>query len=114
MKTWKDKTLKELFGLLDENDAKEIVRQLYNVDQEKTKYWAVKKVEDSYQICVSDIENPEELHPDNSTIIVLTNGLDLYQQNYNFKNTKSRVGNLFITYQFMQELLSKKLETIKV
>lgn len=104
-----EKSNKELFTILTEDDVKEIVRTLHKVDKEKTKYWRIKKTPDSYQICISDIENDENLHPDNSTVIVLTDDLDLYQQGFGLKKTKYRVGNLFITYKFMWDLLSQKI-----
>ena len=107
---FKKKSLKELFLLLTEEDVKLIVMKLLNVEVEKTKHWRVSTTEDSYQVCVSDIENDADLSPTNSTVMVLTDQLDLYQQSYNFKKPKLRVGNLFSTYYFMQELLTQKVE----
>ena len=107
---FKNKSLEELFQLITEEDALKIVRFVHNKLEEETKHWKVKKHFECFKICVSDVE---ELHPNTSTIIVLTDNFDLYTQGTNLKQTKYRVGNLFPTYEFISKMLSQKLELIE-
>lgn len=107
-----NKTNQELFELLTEDEVKEIIGVLWNKPNEDNSLWRIKKTDNEFQVCVSMIEKEEDLVPDNSSVIILTDNLDLYQQGFNLKRTKYRVGNLFNTYKYMFELFTKKMEAV--
>lgn len=112
MFTFNGKTNEELFALLTEDEVKKIVEVLWDKPKENTDLWRIKKTDTEFQVCISKIEKDEDLHPDNSSIIILTDSLDLYQQGFNLRHTKYRVGNLFNTYKYMFELFTKKTESV--
>ena len=101
-------TRKILFSVLTEEDIKQIVLATEPKITD-TKNWLFQKSESAWNVCVTDVENKDELHPDNFTEIVIDNNLDIYCQGHNFNNTKYRVRNLFTAYKKMKDIFENKL-----